>query len=154
MKQFFLTYGESTTDEEIGNYIQKYHLKLPLEYKKFLKEVNGGITKDKAFELGNFDYEKKNINYYVDIDEFFSLKALHDVWIYTKEDLNEYNLFPVAEVRGGMLICCKQEESVNAEMFFYDNNFGVIALTKSLSEFLNLLIPESEVDFKKYGIDY
>jgi hypothetical protein len=53
-----------------------------------------------------------------------------------------------------MIICCKQEGSIKAKIYFFDNNTGATKLTDSLIEFLNLLIPESEVDFKKYGINY
>jgi hypothetical protein len=154
MKEYFSSPGEPVSNVEIEHLINEYKLVLPLEYIDFIKEVNGGKTKNISFELAKFDIQKKRLDYYIDIDFFFSLESLSKVWTYTEDDLRDYNLFPIAEVRGGAIICCLQDASMYAKIYFYEASSGMTKLTESLDDFLNLLIPESEVDFKKYGIDY
>ncbi|WP_183574643.1 SMI1/KNR4 family protein [Mucilaginibacter sp. X5P1] len=154
MKEYFYSYGGPVSEKEIEDFIGKNNLTLPSEYIEFIKEVNGGETKKVSFELAKFDLENKKLDYYIDIDVFFSLAALNTVWNYTKGELNDDNLFPIAEVKGGMLICCLQLVSKNAEIYFYETTSGKTKLTESLGDFLELLIGENEVDFKKYGINY
>ena len=81
------------------------------------------------------------------IDEFLSFQQLTEAWNYVKDELKSVNLIPVADVRGGMLICCRENQEMdekNAKMFFYDSNFGTIELTNSLIDFLNLLITKED----------
>ncbi|SDT55375.1 SMI1-KNR4 cell-wall [Mucilaginibacter mallensis] len=147
MKKYFKSHGESITTYNIK---QQLDIKMPFEYVKFLQEINGGILDKHIFELRQYDPNKTNPNIYIIIDEFLSFEQLIKAWHYTKEELSDYNLLPIANVRGGMLVCCRQEETINAELFFYDPDFGPLKLTDSLLDFLNLLISEKEIDDEKY----
>lgn len=140
--------------EEVQAVLSRIGVLLPLEYKTFLTQINGGTPERTFLELRKFDAIASNINCYVIVDRFFSLGELEEVWYYTKEDLQELLLFPIAEVRGGMLICIRQSDSDLCEIYFYDANFGVIAITESLREFFDALISKKDVDYKKYGIDF
>lgn len=150
MKNNFLNNGNFIELNEIENLCKKIKVFLPNEYKEFLKEVNGGEPLHSFFELRRFDKNASNVNTYVIVDEFFRFEQLEEVWEYLKEDLSEIGLFPIAEVRGGMLFCCKQEETNYAQIFFYDNNFGVIKVSDTLSQFIENLITEDMVDYDKY----
>jgi hypothetical protein len=88
------------------------------------------------------------------VEHFFNFHQFEEFWNYTKNDLEELSLFPIADVRGGMIICVRQSDAEVCELFLFDSDFGVLALTKSLMDFLNLLIPPSEVNYQKYGIDF
>lgn len=154
INNIFSNHGNEISTEEIEALVSRLGVILPVEYKRFIAYINGGNPKNHFFELRKFDPEETNINCYVIVDHFFHFEELEEIWNYTKGDLEELLLFPIAEVRGGMLLCCKQVSSESCELFFYDNNFGILKLTDSLGSFLNLLIPQSEVDYKKYGIDF
>lgn len=153
-RSLFLNPGEKIDGEKFQSLLDKLEVVLPAEYKEFIVNINGGDPKDNFFELRKFDPEESNTNRYIVIDHFLHYSELEQVYRYTNEDLAEFFLFPIADVRGGMLLCCKQAPSEYCEMFLFDNNFGVLKLTDSLQSFLNLLIPPSEVDYKKYGIDF
>lgn len=154
MEQYFISHGTPVSAAEIEHFIQENGLVLPKEYKDFIKKVNGGKTEKVSFELANFDSEKKQLDRYIDIEVFFSLTELNKVWNYVKDELNEYGLFPIADVKGGMIICCKQQSADLAKIYFYETISGATKLTESLQFFFELLISESEVDYKKYGMDY
>jgi hypothetical protein len=153
MNEYFLSSGRVITKSEIEQFCNENYIKLPLEYQNFLLEVNGGVTHNRAFELAKFDLLKKRLDFYIDIDEFYSIDQLKEVYAYIGSELASLNLFPIADVAGGAVICCLQGDKLLASIFYYDYSTSTV-LTESLEGFLGLLIPESDVDFKKYGIDY
>jgi len=152
MNDIFQT-ESALTKEEIEKELNKIDVNLPQEYKSFLHNFNGGRPSRTFFELRKFDLNKSNSNYYINIDYFFTVNELEEIWNNTQQDLNPENLFPIAEADGGMIICCKKGDTDMAEIFFYDYNFGILKLTNSLKAFIDLLIPESDVNYKQYGLD-
>ena len=152
MEEKFINKGKRVSIEVVNNLEEKLNVRFPFEYKRFFVEINGGEAAENVLELRKFDLDETNINCYVTVDHFFSLDEVEEVWNYTKNDLEELSLFAIAEVRGGMLICCQQSEQEFCEIIFYDNNFGVIKIADTLRDFIDALISEGEVDYKKYGI--
>jgi hypothetical protein len=154
MNVYFSNYGAKVKLEDIKLLMAKLNVHLPTEYQKFISEINGGEPKNCFFEIRKFDPESTNVECYVIVEDFFNFQQFEEVWNYTKNDLEELSLFPIADVRGGMMICVRQSDAEFCELFFYDNDFGVLALSICLEKFLNLLIPKNEVDYRKYGIDF
>src|SRR5580700_6990445 len=103
--------GSPVTADEVEAVLNRIGVLLPLEYKAFLTQINGGTPERNWLELRIFDTTASNTNRYALIDRFFSIGELEEVWNYTKEDLQELLLFPIAEVEGGMLICTRQSDS-------------------------------------------
>jgi len=143
MRKFFLSHGQNIHSYEIEKFAHDQKLEIPIEYIKFLTDVNGGIPHKQIFNLREFDSNKDNPNTFIMIEEFLSFQQLSEAWSYVKHELSTFNLIPIADVRGGMLICCKQSDEMDrtdAKLFFYDMNFGIVKLTNKMLDFLNLLI--------------
>ena len=154
MENYFFKQGAKIKDKEVEDLIEDIGIELPLEYMDFLKKINGGITIYSFLELRKFDTKATDTNFFIKIEKFFELKELHQVYEYTSDLLNGETLFSIAEVRNGALICCNQSHTAKAKIYYYDNDFGILSLTDSLSDFLDELISVDDVDYKKYDIDF
>lgn len=154
MSNLFINSGNPIPMPVVERLLEKISVRLPVDYKNFVASVNGGEPNRNFFELRKYDSGETNSNCYIVIDVFFQFNQLEDVWQNTKEDLLDMAFFPIAEVRGGSLICCRQSNGEMADIVLFDYNFGVLELNLTLNEFLGELIPEEEVDYRKYGYDF
>ena len=116
---------------------------LPESLKSFLILYNGADFRSKWLYLRGFDLKQKELCIYVHIEDFIATDEYVKVWGFTKDILNEFNLFPVATVEGGMLICVSLESADRGSVFYYSYDFDEIRICNSMLEFIDLLLENS-----------
>lgn len=112
---------------------------LPVQFRDFLIEFNGGIPSPDSFNLQKYDLSKKNTNIIVYVEKFFSAGELTKIWGYTKDIIDELSVLPIADISGSAILCIGIGQENVGEIYYWDADFGLTYLTDSLTEFWEIL---------------
>lgn len=147
----FLRENGGIASRSITNFENKYSIVLPISYRKFLIQFNGGLTAKGSEVFLINEYQKSSI-----IDKFYGLNIKESSNIEFYLD-NYYDIFPggiipIGEDPGGNYICLNANGNEDyGKIYFYDheidnenedgtlnwNNLYLIA--NSFTEFLEKL---------------
>lgn len=104
----------------IEKYEQKWGVKLPEEYRKFLSTYNGGYPFPDAFAIADIEDEST-------VDRFLQLGAgPHsnlEKYMTTYTGRLPNDLFPIAHDPGGNLICIGIDGDCFGKIYFWDHEF-------------------------------
>lgn len=140
MKNQIVSQPKKITLDDIKIAEDSLGFNLPETLKSFLMLYNGADFRNKWLYLRGYDLKQKETNVYVYIEDYITLEEYVKVWGFTKDILKEYNLFPVAGVEGGMLICVSISSSDGGKVYYYSYDFDEILICDSIWEFVDLLL--------------
>lgn len=124
------------TEARLLSFEMEYGLQLPIEYKNFLLENNGGIPNKIYFVKNNADEV---------LNEFLSLEQgeLSIIWYCNKYNFHIENKVPIAEDAFGNLILLNCNPNEDLGLFFWDYEDGRIQeIAGSFAYFLENLQSE------------
>lgn len=153
--KYFIQFEPPCKKEKIMQFEQKYRIKLPQSYKKFLQKFNGGMMLyffRNEFQLKHSDYEKYRSEsiYFLSIEELLAKYAdLKDrEWKVDKEMANPYPIIPFCSLPNNELLVFVQGEKSGNESPVFDafheefpSTWGILApnFTSFLSDYLDTL---------------
>ncbi len=143
-----LKYNDELLSNKVNEFEDKYKIKLPLYYKKFLIQNNGGRP-NKSFFWIKKDSDGSSIN------NFFGIHGLPEYLLITSYYNNSTlginkSLLPIADDGLGNFICLGIAKNIIGKIFFLDHDYykfgqddnvtGIYLISESLNDFLHSLI--------------
>lgn len=143
------------SEDVIKDISEKYKIEFEDDYVYYLMKYGNDYIKDGYKLVPNFDE-----NVQIEIDSIFGLYMDENCLIDKLEDYKDIlpnNLFPIADVAGGDLICLGKSEDKKNKVYLWkhDKNVeNILLLANSFYDFIMriIFVKEKQIDYSKVKI--
>lgn len=137
--------GDAADDAQIADFEQKFDLKLPEDYKNFLRAHAGGRPVPDAFDyLDGSEGSMVDQLYYLDPkhDKYANLAKMRSVF----HDVSPQNLLVIGRDPGGNQLCIYLSPDKYGQVGFWNHEYGSVETAEDLNNAVKLIA----LDFQSF----